>query len=80
MGVGVLGKVLSTLSCPHLHPGGGASQGRQVLQSCHYGSLTIRMWHFFVYKLHLLALSPHPNLTRQQPPHPKKARAYLFLE
>lgn len=84
VGVGALGRVPSTLSCPHLPLGGRrASQGRRVPQSRHCGSPTRRVWHFcvgFVDKLHPLAPSPHPNSRCQRPPHPKEARAYLFSE
>lgn len=80
VGVGALGRVLSTLFCPHLHRGGRASQGRRVPQSRHYGSLTIRMWHFFVvvYKLHRLPLAHTPTPPASSPLIPRRQEHIYF--
>lgn len=80
VGVGALGRVLSTLFWPHLHRGGRASQGRRVPQSRHYGSLTIRMWHFFVvvYKLHRLPLAHTPTPPASSPLIPRRQEHIYF--
>lgn len=67
------------LSCPHLHPGRRASQGRRVPQSRHYGSLTICTWHFFSFISFTHLPLPTPQLTQPAAPSSQEGKSIFIF-